>query len=195
MKIRLIMLLLWILAWMSFFLKEQHDKSVAFSLETNRINEKVMIEQAKISEMNRNSKINEVKWEILKNISSSKSTKKLIITDRFLSYENLYNAALSSTWFYEKTKKKDFVSSIEFKNLEELKKNLLTSRIIFGWNNSETIIWIPKSVDCKNIKSPCQKSDKYSDITFSENETFIIWENRTFTANEALDILSGKTQY
>lgn len=195
MKTRIIMLLVGVLAWMSLFLKEQHDKSLAFSLETNRINENVMLEQSKISEANREKKINDVKSQILKNISSSSTNKKIIITDRFLSYENLYNAALTNTWFYENTKKKEFISSIEYKNLEELKRHLLTSRIIFGWNNSETIIWIPKSVDCKNIKSPCQKSEKYSDLTFNENEIFIINENRKFKANEALDILSGRLQY
>jgi len=195
MAVRIISFLLWIIVGISFFIYDEIVKKKMFINETNIINENVIQNLEKKKQENYTKQIEVEKAFLLKSLwnQTKPVDKKLIIYDNMLSFENLYKSVLSNTWFFEKSKRSDFIISIEYINLEKLKKELLKSKIIFGWNNTDIVLWIPKSISCDmfKIKSPCYhyESNGNSDIVFNNNEVFIIRGNKEYSQEEALKII------
>lgn len=78
-------------------------------------------------ELIRDYEINNIKEDILKSISLKKIYYKIEITDYFFTFENFYKKALENKEFYEKTLKKDFLSSKEMEIINSIRNNLLKS--------------------------------------------------------------------
>jgi len=192
---KIIALLLWIIFWLFWYIYNQFDIKNKINKETKLINEKVLNNYEKNAEIIRNNEINNIKKDILKSISLNKIQYKIEITDYFWSFEKFYKKALENKEFYEKTLKKDFLLSKEADIINNIRKNLLKS-VISNWYTQETIFWLPENIDCNelNIKSPCIKiKTKFDNLNIIDKK--VIFDNRDFTQQDIIDILSWNKSF